>query len=317
MAAVNDPQQGSRFVQVLLRWDGAHYISIARSGYGPVSVPFPKWPFFPLLPALIRTLGEVADDKVAMFAVNQVLFLVALAGVYRLAKRHGNPTVAKLAVWALALFPASFVFSMTYPSAVFLTASVWAFLLAEDRHDLFAGLVAAGAALARPIGIVLVVALAVAVWPSWRRAVLVAAPGVAAVAAWCLYCWDRTNDPLVLLTTKSHWQEITFVGLFEGHVKWSILPHVALALGAIGVLIVQRKRLPVSWLVFGLLYLVPPFQLGMVGLGRYANECFPPFVALGQLLERWPTRLRTMYFCASVVGLVLFAVVSARYELVP
>jgi len=316
LAAVNDPVRGSRFVQVATRWDGAFYLDIARNGYGPVDVPFPKWPFFPLLPGLIRALSEVADDKAATFVVNQLLLLVALAGLYRIAARHGGPTVARLGVWALALFPASFVFSMTYPSAIFLAASVWGFVFVEEQHDVAAGLVAVAAALVRPNGLVVALALVVAV-RTWRRALVVAGPAVVAVIAWCIYCADRTGDALVFLTTKSRWQEITFVGLFEGHVKWSVLPHVLLALGALGVLVVQRKRLPVSWLVFGALYLIPSLQLGMVGVGRYANECFPPFVGIGQLLERWSTRVRALYFVASTVGLVLFAFVAARYDLVP
>jgi hypothetical protein len=317
LAAVNDPARGSRFDQVATRWDGAFYLDIARSGYGRVDIPFPKWPFFPLLPGLIRTLSEVADDKTAIFVVNQVVFLVALAGVYRLASRRGGPRVAALAVWSLALFPASFVFSMTYPSAIFLAASVWAFVLVEDHHDLAAGLVAVGAALVRPNGLVLAAALVIAVWWSWRRAVMVAGPSVVAVVAWCVYCADRTGDPFVFLTTKSRWQEVTFVGLFEGHVKWSVLPHVVLALAALVVLVLQRRRLPLSWLVFGVLYLVPSFQLGMVGVGRYANECFPPFVGAGQILERWSRRAQYAVLAASTVGLVLFAFVAARYELVP
>ena len=145
-----------------------------------------------------------------------------------------------------------------------------------------------------------------------------AGPALVAVAAWCIYCWDRTGDPLVFLTTKSRWQEITFVGLFEGHVKWSVLPARACWRSA-------RSRCwscsasgcRVSWLVFGALYLIPSLQLGMVGVGRYANECFPPFVGVGQMLERWSTRVRALYFAASTVGLVLFAVVAARYDLVP
>jgi hypothetical protein len=314
---VNDPARGSRFVQVATRWDGAFYLDIARNGYGPVDVPFPKWPFFPLLPGLIRALSEVADDKTAIFVVNQLLFLVALAGVHRLASRRGGASVATLAVWSLALFPASFVFSMTYPSAIFLAASVWAFVLVEDHHDLAAGLVAVGAALVRPNGLVVAVALVIAVWWSWRRAVMVAGPSLVAVVAWCAVCADRTGDPFVFLTTKSRWQEVTFVGLFQGHVKWSVLPHVVLALGALVVLFVQRRRLPLSWLAFGVLYLVPSFQLGMVGVGRYANECFPPFVAAGQLLERWSVRARALVLGVSTVGLVLFAFVAARYELVP
>jgi hypothetical protein len=316
LAAVDDPARGSRFVQVATRWDGAFYLDIARNGYGPVHVPFPKWPFFPLLSGLIRALSEVADDKAAIFVLNQVLFLVALAGVHRLAARHGGPTVARLAVWSLALFPASFVFSMTYPSAIFLAASVWAFVLVEEQHDLTVGILAAACALVRPNGLVVAVALVVAV-PSWRRAVVVATPGAVAVVAWCIYCYDRTGDAFVFLTTKARWQEITFVGLFEGHLKWSVLPHVLLALGALVVLVVQRKRLPVPWLVFGALYLIPSLQLGMVGVGRYANECFAPFVGVGQLLERWSSPIRALYFVVSTMGLVLFAFVAARYDLVP
>ena len=317
LAAVNDPARGSRFEQVATRWDGAFYLDIARNGYGPVDVPFPKWPFFPLLPGLIRAFDHVANDKVAIFVFNQLLFLVALAGVYRLASRHGGRTVAALSVWALALFPASFVYSMTYPSAIFLAASVWAFVLVDDHHDLAAGLVAVGAALVRPNGLVLAVALVVAVWWSWRRVLAVVGPSVVAVLAWCIYCADRTGDPLVFLTAKSRWQEITFVGLFEGHVKWSVLPHVVLAIAALVVLVVQRKRLPLSWLVFGALYLIPSLQLGMVGVGRYANECFAPFVGAGQILERCSPRARYGALALSTGGLVLFAFVAARYELVP
>src|SRR5262249_47412598 len=180
------------------------------------------------LPGLIRALSEVADDKAAIFVVNQLLFLVALAGVYRLAARHGGTTVATLSVWALALFPASFVFSMTYPSAIFLAASVWAFVLVEEQHDVAAGLVAAAAALVRPNGLVLAVALVVAVW-SWRRAVLVAVPSVVAVVAWCVYCYDRTGDAFVFLTTQSPGPGGTFLGPFEGHLEGSAVPHPLLS----------------------------------------------------------------------------------------
>ena len=39
----------------------------------------------------------------------------------------------------------------------------------------------------------------------WRRAVLVAGPAVVVVAAWCWYCYDRTGDAFVFLTTKARW----------------------------------------------------------------------------------------------------------------
>jgi len=320
LVALHDPARGSRFDQLVTRWDGAFYLQIARDGYGPVAIPFPRWPFFPGFPGLIRVLGDVADDRTMIFLVNQAAFLVALFGLHRLAQRHGGPRVAMLAVWALALFPASFVFSMTYPSAIFLAASVWGFLLVEHRTvagDLGAGLLAAAAASVRPNGVVVAAALVIAVWWSWKRVLLVAGPAVLFVIAWCWYSFDRTGDALVFLTTKSRWQELTFVGLFEGHVKWSIVPHLVLAAAAIAVVVVQRRKLPVSWLVFAGLYLIPSLQLGMVGVGRYANECFPPFVAAGQVLERIRTRWLVLAYVCSALGLVAFAYVSGRYELVP
>src|SRR5213595_1435344 len=68
---------------------------------------------------------------------------------------------------------------------------------------------------------------------------------------------------------------------------------------AIAVVVVRWRKLPVSWLFFVGLYLVPSLQLGMVGVGRYANECFPPFVAAGQVLERWRTRWLVLAYAVS------------------
>jgi hypothetical protein len=113
--------------------------------------------------------------------------------------------------------------------------------------------------------------------------------------------------------------EITATGLVTGssELKRTLIPHLVLAAAAIAVLVVQRKRLPLSWLVFAALYLLPSLQLGMVGLGRYANECFPPFVAAGQFLERWSTRTLVAFYGCSAAGLVVFAFLTARYGLVP
>jgi hypothetical protein len=317
LVAMNDPSRGSRFRQLSLQWDGAFYLDIARHGYGPVTgVQYPKWPFFPGLPELIRLLGALGRDDVLIFVVNQLAFLVALAGLYRLARRHASGRAAALSVWALALFPASFVFSMTYPSAIFLAASVWAFILVEDHIDVAAGVVAAAAAIVRPNGIVVAIALVFAV-KSWRRAIIVAGPAVVVIAAWCWYCYDRTGDALVFLTTKSRWEEISAIGLVDGHAKLSVLPHGVLALGAIVVVVLQRKRLPGAWILLVALSLLPSLITGMVGLARYTNECFPPFVAAGEILERWSRGVQYALLALSTCGMVAFAYVVGHYTLVP
>ena len=86
----------------------------------------------------------------------------------------------------------------------------------------------------------------------------------------------------IFLTAKKSWPEVSaaaFLGQFW-HYDY-VWPHMTLALAALVALAIERKRLPWVWSLFTLLYLLPSFALGMVGLGRYTNECFPPFVAAG------------------------------------
>jgi hypothetical protein len=307
----------SRLRQLVTLYDGGFYFFIAEHGYGRLGIPQPRWAFFPGVPLVIRIVEQVLDPQLALFVVEQLAFLVALWGLLVLARRHGSTRSAVLAVWALALFPAAFVFSLSYPSSLFLAATIWAFVLVEDRHDLAAGVVAAGTVLLRPNGFVVVIALAVAAW-SARRIVLVALPGAVALLAWCSVCLAQTGDPLAFLTAKSGWREITLVGALTGaDGRGSALVHAGLAVVGIAAVVLRRTHLPRAWLVLTALYVVPSFVLGMIGLGRYTNECFPCFVALGQLLATWKPRLAGAALGLSACGLVLMSVAAARYNLVP
>jgi hypothetical protein len=301
------------------RWDSGFYEEIGRIGYGTVNVPFPRWAFFPGLPLILRALDQLGTnaDKVGLFVIDQLALLVALAGLYVLARRHCSARAATLSVWFLAFFPASFVFSMGYPSALFLACTVWAFVFVEDNHDLAAGLLAAGATLLRPSGFIAAIALVVAV-RAVRRAALVAVPSVFVLAGWCAYCAYRTGDAFVFWTVKSRWVEITPIDVLRGDGgKLTLIPHVTLAIVALVALGIERRRLPLGWLAFAGLYLLLPFATGMVGLGRYTNECFPPFVAFGLLLERWSTGRIAAVVSVGAVGMVLFGFVVGRYGLVP
>jgi hypothetical protein len=301
-------------------WDGVWYTAIARDGYGalPVGDLQTRWPFFPLTPGVMRGLAELGlGDQGSTILLNQVVLLVAFAGVYRIAQRHVSPRASVLSVWAIALFPASFVFTMLYPSAIFLAATVWAFVFVEDHQDIAAAALAAVAALARPNGILIVVALAIAV-RSPRRIAVVCTPAVAAVGAWCIWLWDRTGDPLVFFNAKSAWPEVRVLDLVTEPWRYDYAwPHVLLAVAAAWVVWHERRRLPVAWVAWTALVLVPSLLLGTVGLGRYANECFPPFVAAGALLERWPPWARRAAFVLSALGLVFAGVMVIRYKRIP
>ena len=296
-------------------FDGQHYLAIARHGYGPVDVRWPRWPFFPGFPLIVRGIGVLGHDDVLAFLFNQIAMLVGLLGVYRLALRHSSERAAVLSVWLLAFFPSSFVFSMLYPSAVFFAVSVWAFLLVEDDHDLLAGLLAAVAAAVRPNGIVVALALLVAA-RSLRRAVSLALPTVAVLIAWCVYCYHQTGDALVFYTTKSRWGEVRLWQIFGTGGKTAMF-HLLAALLAVGVVVLQRRRIPRSWLALTILTVVPSLFVGMIGLARLVNESFPPFVAAGQLLERASIRVQQLVIACSAVGMVALAVAVAKTPWLP
>ena len=122
MVAIDPPAGTSRFTRFATAYDGGFYFFIAEHGYGSLGVTQPRWAFFPGLPLVIRAVEVLGDPQVGLFVVNQLAFLVALAGVYVLARRHSSPRAALLAIWALAIFPAAFVFSLSYPSSLFLAA---------------------------------------------------------------------------------------------------------------------------------------------------------------------------------------------------
>jgi hypothetical protein len=275
-------------------WDGRWYSWIAEHGY--TALPHAHhhqtpWPFFPLLPMGMRSIGWLGVSMpMAGIAFNHAAFFVAMVGVYRIALRHMSSRGAVIAVWVAALSPFAFVFSMVYPSAIFLAASVWAFLMVEEGDDLLAGLAAAAATLARPDGLIVVVVLLGVVRFDRSRVVRVAGPAAVGFCAWMLFNGERTGDALRFFHAKRSWHEVDLWTLLQRPAMNPVF-HVAVASLAIALVLGARRAIPRSWSWFTILYLVPSLALGVVGMGRYATEAFPPFVAVGAVLERHPRRI--------------------------
>ena len=289
------------------KWDGFWYDHIAKVWYAGAYVPGREssWPFFPLLPGIMRAghwLGP--SELLVAVTVNHVAFFLGLAGLYRIARRHFDDRASTLAVWAIALFPASIMFSMVYPSAIIFAGSVWAFEFVEDRRDLAAAGAALAAVMVRPNGFLVAIALAFAVGWRFKRVLVVCGPSLVAFGAWCLYNQRRTGDALTFFKAKDGWPEIDLVDFVLRDRKIAI-PHVLLAIAAAAAVIVVWRKLPKAWLVLTGLFLVLPFFTGMVGLGRYAGETFPPFVAAGEILRRWPRWAVLTVLGASVAAMAV------------
>jgi hypothetical protein len=173
-----EPSAGSTITQVLTSWDGRWYLELVRRGY-PDSIPpdityeqlEARAAFFPVYPLVVRAADAVlpGGDTFAALAVNFVLGAVSVVLVGLLARRLFDVSVAARAMTLYAVFPGSFVLSFAYSEAVLIVLAAACLVLLLDQRWVLAGIAAALATGARPNGVALVVACAVASFLAIRR----------------------------------------------------------------------------------------------------------------------------------------------------
>ena len=161
----------SGLVEVLSNWDGHWYMEVARNGYPhhirpnvTYFVSDARAAFFPLYPRVVHLFDTVVPGgpvSIALF-LNVVLgaAFVLLSGL--IARRLFDVKTAQKAMILVAFFPGSFVLSWAYSEAMLLTLAALCFLALHRHMWLLAGILAAFGTAARPNGLALVAACAVA-----------------------------------------------------------------------------------------------------------------------------------------------------------
>lgn len=349
------------------RWDAIHFYTIAVGGYArnpaavePISPPQEDLAaFFPLLPLLTWATATAlngfrppaavpitAADPVALLAgvlVANAAALVACALLYALARDElGDAAAAHRAVLYLVTFPLAFYYAVPYSESLCLAAAVGMFLAARRRHWLLAGLAAALAGAARPVGFLLVPALALEVALAWRRgelgrrdwpralAGLTLAP--AGVAAYMAYLWRTAGDPLAFVRAQEYWgrqQVLPWETLRRG-IVYALYPalspgeprdiyalgvvHTLVVVGFLAVLVASLRRWRPSYILFGLLLFA--FSLSapwpeartMHAMGRYVMIFFPVYLSLAH----WGRR-PLVHQAITLLWLPLFGLLAALY----
>lgn len=319
------PVPGTLGERALSPWDGRWYADIARLGYSfahehPGSpLAQTPYPFFPLLPLALRSGSQLGLPPWLVGAIlSHAALLVGLCGLYVLVTRHFGQPAAQRAVWSLAFFPGAAPLSMVYPEAAMLAFATWTFVLAEEGRVLPAGWLAACAALVRPNGAAVAIAAASGLALARRlpAALAMTAPTVVAILGWMLFLHGRTGDPLAFLHAKAAWSEISLGGIVAGRDPFPKLDLAAFVFAA-AVLLVAAPRLPLAWLLFAALWLLPSLLLGILGMPRYVSVCFPVFAAAGLLLGRAPASARLGILAVSAAGLLLLAVRISSLRMMP
>ena len=187
------------------QWDSGWFLRIADHGY---DIPATS-AFFPVYPFVARAVGTVLGSTlVAAVLVSLVAAGVAAVFIWRIARGVVGNAVAGDAVLLLALYPSALVFTGAYSDGLFLAFATGSFLAATRDRGWLAGVLGGLAVGTRLVGLALVPALLVLLWPRGRsRSDLLRPLPVlllpAALALYCLYLDHRFGDPFAFENAQS------------------------------------------------------------------------------------------------------------------
>ncbi len=287
-----------------LWWDGAWYLQIAQHGYSYHPHQQSSVAFFPLYPLVVRTLSWLVPvgTPLAAIAVTALSGAVALTLFHRWCARRMSPAAARTAVVLLAVYPyAWFLYGAAYSDALFLSLVLGAFLVLEDDHPVWAGVLGALATAARPTGVAVLVGLvAVALHrriAGHRRGagVLLAASGL---GLWCAWLAVRFGNPFAFIETEGApgwnqapglhtWLKVELVknvtrGPVTGWVR--LVPQAMLCAAFLAALPGVLRLFGWGYATFVAVAVALPAlsTSDFMGAGRYLLLAFPVFAIVGE-----------------------------------
>jgi hypothetical protein len=192
---------------VWARWDSVWFLRIAQHGYDSASGAASA--FYPLYPGTVAVLGRVFFGHYVLAGI--VVSLAAAFGAFlllhRVAEERLGADGARRAVLYLAVFPFALFLQAVYSESLYLLLTLAAFVLAERRRFLAAGLVAGLALLTRPTAAALLPPLALLAWRERDRLRAVGSLALAPLlfAAYPVYLWLAEGDPWQFLRAQRLW----------------------------------------------------------------------------------------------------------------
>ncbi len=334
------PAEVFRVHQGLLAWDAGFYESIARFGYAPFGHQALR--FFPLFPLAARALAVVpkVSDGVAVVVLANLGALIGTALLVALVRRESNDdALARRSAWLLSLAPSAFTLVLGYAEGFLLVCTTACFLCLRQgvgRKPSWWWAAAFGylGALTRPLGVLLMLPVAVEGLRRWGRAAGPERMGmlaalVAPVAGICTFLgWSAASFgdfllPVRVQTSAGHHGGLSDPlrtlfddarGAFHHHVGTAL--HIPFVLLVVVVLVFVWLRLPASYGAFATgIVVVALSGTNLDSFERYALSAFPLVIvgAMG-LASR---RVERVVLALSALGLFGYALLAFLNVVVP
>jgi hypothetical protein len=302
-------------------WDGPWYRNIAEHGYLLLAGRQSNTAFFPLFPMLLRAVHSLGLSYLADgLVLANVAFLCGILIFYELGCRVVSTEIARTGAIIAALFPMSYVFSMTYPESIVLVALSLALLFAIERRWSACALAGAVAALTRPEALFFALPLVVIAVEHERaagrlqrgRAVGAALAPLASLAAFPLYLSWTLHDVFAWSRAQQAWgrsfQLGGFARAFEqlnqaGQSPW-LWRDAGFAVLFLALLAAAYLRgVPLVWVLAGAAIVVAPLASGtFISDARFGLLALPAYWGLALIARR--TALRRGLFVVSAALLV-------------
>lgn len=333
-------------------FDGFHYLSIAKYGYGQL-----QNPFFPLYPLLIRFFHQVTGFSYLLSAlmISNILFLLALFVIRKIMVLDKQIQLFPLVIGVIFLFPTSFAYGSVYNDALFLLLACLTLYFARKQSFILASFTAAFATLTRLNGLALVflilfefyTAHETAIIKTWHirplinRMILfwkdkdIIKKQVYAVMlvpmAFLVYLafthrtygsWELVfssmkvwNQEKVTFPLQVFWRYFKIIALDPtGHINYYVaILEVSMVLFYIGVIIYTFKKIRFSYWIFVVLSILIPSLTGtFAGMPRYALHIYPLFLGIALFLSHHSTVGKLIYFVFSFVLLFFCVMLFTR-----
>jgi hypothetical protein len=306
----------------LFAWDGAWYRAIAERGYR--ALPAEASRFFPGFPIVGRIFAPLFFGRtdIALLVVANVCGLVVLVLATRLARRELGERVGSIAPWVVTLTPSAFVLALGYAESMFLALVLGCLSSARSRSWKHAALWGLLAALTRPTGGLLALAVVVEAARQWRttpaqervwRAIATAAP-IAGFGAFIAYAatlpggWSAplrlqsqlrggVSEPVTHLL-RSLGDMLTPARFLDGL-------HAPFAVAMVVLVVVAWRELPASFALFSTAVLVVSLSAGNLNsIERYALNAIPLMFAAAAIVRRYRLEVPALVLSAGVLTAV-------------
>lgn len=290
--------QKNPYVYAWANFDGEHYLSIAKNGYGNG-----EQAFFPFYPLLIKVLGS--NIFVALL-ISHSCFLLTLFGLYKLTK-------SKLVILLLLTFPTAFYFASVYTESLFLCLVVWSFYAFQRKKYLSGIILGSLSSLTRVIGIIPIGLLSYMAYSKYKWGDFLAFFHSAKQFG------EQRSDHLILLPQvfyRYFFKILPNLNYDYFPVVFTTFLELFMAIGFLYVIIISFRKLKIEyWLFLVVGFLIPTFSGSFSSLPRYVLVLFPVYIFLSKELKYSKLKLFVFIAISAILQVISFGLFARGYWL--